>query len=337
MKRPGERIHRLAARALDKATVARLVAPAVADLQFEVERARRDGQTRQRRRAMIRGYASLLRLLPFLLVLSGRRYAVRFLRDESDALLRVLVATAAAAAVLTGLLILPAYPGVPQMGQAFRLRVLVLLTPQALGVALPTGFLVGTLIGLRGRARHARTLRRLFACATALALVTFGIIEWGVPGANHRFRDLVVRTLAADGIGPGAVHLEDGPGEMSLSELSRHIDAAARDGAAGRDLRALRLAFHLRIALLCSPLALAVMGFGMAAWGQGRWWTVVTGIGLLAVVIVLVWFDGPADAWPPVLRAWAPDALFAAVGLALLRMRTDAPGAAAESPGRGAT
>ena len=88
-------------------------------------------------------------------------------------------------------------------------RLMLLLVPQGLGLALPMALLMGILMGL-GRMSTDRETVALQACGVSiyrllwpvalLALLatgaTFYVIEVAVPGANQRFRELTVRVLA---------------------------------------------------------------------------------------------------------------------------------------------
>jgi hypothetical protein len=40
---------------------------------------------------------------------------------------------------------------------------------------------------------------------------------------------------------------------------------------------------------------------------------------------VVVWFDGRADGWPPLLRAYTPDLIFGLVGVVLLWCSVNPP------------
>ena len=111
--------------------------------------------------------------------------------------------------------------------------------------------------------------------------------------------------------------LEKGPSERSLRGL---YDARAqlRQGET-KELQALGFAFHSRLALILSPVAFAILAFGVVSIGRDRWSAVVAAIGLVVAVIAVVWFDGPANGWPPLLRAYTPDLIFGTLGAVLLR------------------
>jgi lipopolysaccharide export LptBFGC system permease protein LptF len=181
-------------------------------------------------------------------------------------------------------------------------------------VALPVGFLVGSLIGLRARGPKGRTLRRLLIGAgTVVPLTT---IDWIVPLANQRYRELLTSDLMARGVARTAIHLDKGPGERSLRELY-DPRAQLRQGET-KELHALRFSFHSRLALILSPVAFAILAFGVVSVGRERWSAVAAAIGLVVAVIAVVWFDGPADGWPPLLRAYTPDLIFGTLGAVLL-------------------
>ncbi len=118
--------------------------------------------------------------------------------------------------VLTFVLMLP-----PLMNQAEELiakgvdgitiaRMMLMLVPQGVGLAIPMALLIGILMGL-GRMSTDRETVALQACGVSvyrmlwpvaiLALLTTGatfyVIEVAVPEANQRFRELMYRVLAS--------------------------------------------------------------------------------------------------------------------------------------------
>ena len=316
MTLPGTRILHCASRLLPPDVVARLVTPTVADMQWDVDAACRSGDRQARYAALVRGYGSLLRLVPVLILHTSRHVTHEFLSDDDQALRRVVTCSAGAVLFCTLLLTLPVYPGLRRMTAELVPSFVLLVIPQALGVALPVGFLIGSLIGLRARGPNGRTLRRLLIGAGMVVLLTLATIEWLVPLANQRFRELMISDAMARGVARTAIHVEKGPNERSLREL---YDGRAqfRHGET-RESLALSFSFHSRLALILSPVAFALLAFGVVSIGRGRWLAVAAAIGLVAAVIVLVWFDGPADDWPPLLRAYTPDLIFGILGAVLL-------------------
>ncbi|HEX9729217.1 MAG TPA: LptF/LptG family permease [Gemmatimonadales bacterium] len=111
------------------------------------------------------------------------------------------------------------------------------------------------------------------------------------------------------------------PKEMRYAELGRYIDDLERSGGDGRKLRvrqALKIAIPftcLVIALFAAPLALTTPR------GSGA---VGIGISLITTIIFLMFIQlseavGASGIVSPAVAAWAPNALFLAAGLLLLR------------------
>ena len=74
-----------------------------------------------------------------------------------------------------------------------------------------------------------------------------------------------------------------------------------------------------RIVYFHVPIAwVSFLAFGVVSIGRGRWSGVVAAIGFVTVMIVTIWFDGPAKDWPPLIRAYYPDLAFCAIGGMLL-------------------
>jgi hypothetical protein len=313
MNPPGTWIRRCASRVLPADVVARLLTPTVADLQWDVEVAGRRGGKKARYAALARGYGALLRLAPVLMLHMAQHLSDELLLDDGRPLRRVATCSAVAVLLCTLLLIWPAYP--PHRGSAARVLV-VLLVPQALGVALPVGFLIGSVLGLRRReSRQGRTLRHLLVGAAAVALATWVTVDWLTPQANQRFREVLIADLMVGGVPRDVIHVERGPNEHSLRELYVQMQRPQRERP---NEYATAYAFHSRLALILSPLAFALLAFGVVSIGRERWLAAVAAISLVAGVVVTVWYDGPADAWPPLLRAYAPDLVFGTWGVVLL-------------------
>jgi lipopolysaccharide export system permease protein len=114
------------------------------------------------------------------------------------------------------------------------------------------------------------------------------------------------------------------PKEMTYRELSRWIrDLEAR----GVPVAEYRVERHLKIAWPLSGIVTVLIGFPLAVRGGRRF-----GLGYNVAVGLLVgfayWFvfavstaGGRGETLAPVLAAWAPNAIFAAVGAALFKLR----------------
>jgi lipopolysaccharide export system permease protein len=114
------------------------------------------------------------------------------------------------------------------------------------------------------------------------------------------------------------------PKEMTYSELSRWIhDLEAR----GVPVAEYRVERHLKLAWPLSGIVTVLIGFPLAVRGGRRF-----GLGYNVAVGLLVgfayWFvfavstaGGRGETLSPAVAAWAPNAMFAAVGIALFRLR----------------
>jgi LPS export ABC transporter permease LptF/LPS export ABC transporter permease LptG len=107
---------------------------------------------------------------------------------------------------------------------------------------------------------------------------------------------------------------------LSLSEIEEEI--AALSGS-GYDTTRLRVAFHRQLAELVVPLVMVVLGLPFA-FRVGRRGSLY-GIGVALVLVLVYWATwaianalGLQDLVPPAAAAWAPNALWAAVGSVML-------------------
>ena len=221
MTLPGARLVLLAQRVIDRRTMMRLVEPAIADLRHEYQDASHQPGQWPRRRALVRGYVSLMRIAPAVAFGCLQRGASGFAREDDGLLGQLLLITGVAAAVLTALLALPASRF--HIGHAPLL--LALVVPQALAVGLPLGWLVGTLVALRERPmlRSRVAAARLAVVTLVVCVCTLLTTGWLVPAANQRFRVVVATTLASRDGRPVPVNLAPGANEMTFAELSRRI------------------------------------------------------------------------------------------------------------------
>jgi lipopolysaccharide export LptBFGC system permease protein LptF len=127
-----------------------------------------------------------------------------------------------------------------------KLRLILLLVPQALPISIPSGFCVGIVCAMRGRRGTVRHVAAVLAIAAVATFVVWTMLEWGVPAGNQAFRE-----LAASRLGDGRpVHLEPGLNELGLSRLSQRTDV--------RSVQHTRLLWALCFATV--PLALFSLG-----------------------------------------------------------------------------
>jgi len=110
------------------------------------------------------------------------------------------------------------------------------------------------------------------------------------------------------------------PREMRYAELGRYIDDLERSGGDGRKLR-VRQALKIAVPFTC--IVIAIFGAPLALASPRASGAVGVGISLATTVLFLLLVQlseavGAGGLLPPVVAAWTPNALFAALGLVLL-------------------
>ena len=320
-------VRRCLARVCSPETLARVVDPTLADMRFE------------RGRPAWRGYLALARALAVHAVTSAPSYARRVWHDDGHALPRV-IALSLASAVIVALpfVLIPAlgplrdgiafYPFSGMVPRAARTATMfTLLFPQALAITLPPALLLAVPLALRRHETTARVARRLAAGAAAFCVVMALQIGWVTPDANQRFRVFV----------SGNPRVARGEGEDGLTALRARI-AAARRGlathpiAAERNVRWLEYRYHMRLAMIVSPLPLAFLGFGLAATRAGRRHPWLAGIVAMTAYVSLIFSAdtiskavAPNTHVSPAILGWLPIVVTAAVAAAATR-RAMTPG-----------
>ena len=151
---------------------------------------------------------------------------------------------------------------------------------------------------------------RLFgAFALAAALI--------VPDANQAFRVAVAQKLDSQGITNYSI--PRGVNELSLSELSRRGQEYDETGLATR-ARELRRAYHIRFALPVAAFVLSVLALAIGGLLQSR----VRRVVVIVIALALYWVSLSAaeqsTSLSPALSAWAPDVVFTALTLGLLKL-----------------
>jgi hypothetical protein len=308
VSQPGERLRHLASRACSDRTMRRLVDPVIADLQFERADALARGDRWRAHVATCRAVAALGRILWHGLVPA--------LRDElaTDAMWRIGRAVFAATALLTMpiwmlSLFVVATGGYPSMQVtiAHVVRLLLYLSPTALGVTIPMGLSIGVLVvcGSRTPPRHVRaTVVLLSIAATALACALFiGI----APLASQAYRDLASP--------PGIELRVNQPGSVPY-----------------------QLEQYGRWALVCGNGVLAAFAATAAAASRRRTWIgAAAGLASLLYPFLSVPIGVLASerALPVLLAAWLPNLFFATATLLLIGWNRIGYGADTSAQGAG--
>ena len=301
---PGDRLRRFAAAVCRPDTMERLVDPIVADLQSECADAA--GQRGWKGRlALWRGYLAFWKALGLYCLMQ----TVRPSRPESGgSAMRMWAFSLTAFIVMTIALTLPPLIDFRWRGSpAERALLVVLLIPQALPLTIPAGVSLGTLCARRGRRPTARAIVAFLFIAGVATFGVWAVMEWGLPAANQRFRELIFAQL-----GDGAVvNLDPGMNELGLSRLSQRTDAAAVQ--------------HSRLlwALCFATAPLGIFALGLAA--RVRRLGPAVAISLVASIAYIFTMFGLDEALRDgVLRtiaAWLPNILFTLAGALMLFYR----------------
>jgi hypothetical protein len=323
MTRPGDRLRTMAARVFDRRTMERVVDPLVADLQVEHAEAIRRGRVWRSRWILLSGHVAFLKTIG----LCGAEGVMRFLRgwnvEDRSAMSRTLGFSVAAIAVMTVAIELLSRN---RLFVLYHPKLLVYLAPSALVLAVPIGITFGLLLGLRGRVVSRRSTGALLACAIFSSLACLVMMAWVVPLANREFRQFVfqddVRRFERDLI------LAKGINELTLGELSQQIDSYRRTGTVTDLLDAnsisgalLSYSYHMRWALSCATLVLALFALSVTRRIVAGWTTVLAAFGACFSYYVFMWAGRAAalqETLPAFVGAWLPNLVFAVVSVALL-------------------
>lgn len=325
MNRPGYRLRAVAARWCSERTMERLVDPAIADLQTEYAEAARAGRVWRSRWIWIAGHAAFAKAMAW----HGAERAAGSLRDlpveDRRALLRTIaigVAMMVAATVL-----LAALPFVSIRSGTFSQR--VWSTPNTVLQLLPTTIWVGVIFGILwglesvSVSRHSRRLVLLLALA--LSVVSFTLMGWLVPAANHAFRVSMATKLGVEVKGLRSAS------DLTLGDLGRLLEPGTHEPmllAPPHDVRSLERSYYTRWAYSCAPLVLGL--FALTLSNRSRWARRAPGFVASALVLgyVALWYAAQAMAFdrrvPIAAAVWIPNAVVLVLWLMQVRRGTGA-------------
>jgi hypothetical protein len=309
VRAPGYWLRTIATRFCGPQTVERLVDPIVGDLQVEYA-ALGEANTWRRRRLLLSTYVAFWKALSLHLVLSVGQpppEGVRLRRAVGVSLVMLAVFTAA----LTAPPLVDGAWGAWGGDWAYRSMLVLLLIPQALPLSIPAAMCIGILYAMRASRVTRRDLYGVVALALIASTVVWAVIEWGLPGANQAFRELVHAQLTGR-----RVHLEPGLNELGFTALGQRTDAAAVRH------------YHLLWALSFAPIPLSVFALSVAARIRGALAATALAVTVPFCYYSALWVSdwyltqGVAIA---MLAAWAPNALFLTAALGLMpRWRREA-------------
>jgi len=210
-------------------------------------------------------------------------------------------------------------------------EMVVLLLPQALVVSLPASLLVALPLALKRRQITARLRRRIMGLAVAACVAMGALVNWGAPLAHPGFRTIVngspLPRIWRETAFTGFRHRLEGLRRSTT--LTPEFVERARSR--------IEYSYQSRLALIASPVPLALLALALAATRAGRRRPVAIGLCATAGYIVASYrLHREASrflAFVPVvaagLFAWLPLLLIAV--LAIGALRTIGPRAASES------
>ena len=222
---------------------------------------------------------------------------------------RVVAFSIGALMLMTALLSLPPMRDASYLegaaGPLEKLRLILLLVPQALPLSIPMGICVGVVCAMRGRRTGSRHVAAVLAIAAVATVAVWTMLEWGVPAANQAFREILAARLGDGRI----VNLDPGLNELGLSRLSQRTDARA--------IQHSRLLWALCFAT--GPLALFSLGLA----GVVRPFGVAIVISITAIVLYWAIMASIDEALREgTMRgagAWVANILFVVAGVLMLR------------------
>ena len=300
MRRPGSWLRAFAALTCRPSTVERLVDPIVSDLRIEYDAAL--GSAWRRRAVLLRAYLAFWTALAVHGALSiGKR------AEEGDQAVfrRAVGFSCVGFALVTVLLAVPPLlDGIHLKGGKLRqLAFAVTLIPQALPISIPVGVCIGIMSAFRARALTRRDCLVTLTIGFAATCLVGMVIEWALPWGNHSFREMTIAAVT-DG---RVVDVEPGLNELGFSGLARRTD-----------VRAVRQ-YHLMWALTFAAIPLALFTLAVAARVRRATVRVLLIVVTMFAYYAILWVsDSSARHGAPVLVAWAPNAVFLAVGLMFL-------------------
>lgn len=307
MTAPGMALRRWAATWLPPATMARVVDPALADLQHEVRHARVAG--RHVRAIWLHGVGTLGVLCTLLILAAPWVSSIPQELSTNDR--RNVVGTLAWASVAgcAGLGLLAAWPYwyISQSSQADGLRLLLLLIPQAVPIA-GAMFVIVAALAARSEIRAPRVLACLGAMALVVTMVSLVVSGWVLPATNQAARELALNHGVWRGLN-----------ELRIDELY----ALAAHGVRPPDLLAHAadgavLGLHARLAFAVSPALFAMLAWRLVSRTIRSSTAAATSLLALLGYVRGMMLVGSSDVPPvsPLVQAWLSTA--AVVVLAVL-------------------
>ena len=305
MMTPGRTLHRLAMLLCSTKTIDRIIEPAIADLQKEYNAADR---VSQRACVLLAGYIAILKVIAVCVL-----NAATVTEDERRTLSKMLAASVGSIAAISALLTLP-----PMFDHSMqRWDAAIALIPQAVPLAIPMGVAIGIALGLSAQLTK-NIVRATLLGGIIASVISFAVLAWVMPAANHAFRTITFRELTISRTHSDVSGPRKGHNEMTLSELRRHTAIFAAEGLT-RQQRQFAFAFHVRFALAMGTLVLA--GLLLAAPFDHRGLRALIAFAASCVYLALL-HTGEAlavsgELLPPVAGAWLPNLVLVASAIVI--------------------
>lgn len=233
--------------------------------------------------------------------------------DLTDHLGRVVAWTAVSVMVVLGCLLVPPSRHLPP-------ALLVYIVPQALGLALPIGLVIGIVLALGGHNVSKRLFRVTLGLAIFCSCVSFVNVGWVTPLANHAFHAAIT----------GTATVVDGPSEMTFGQLNRKISLLRQIGQVDEAHRLLlKYDTHVAISFAAFPLAFFALSV-LTRRGVGRLaLTTAICIAVLAYYVLAqvgISAIGQYSGLAAAAGAWLPNAALVAVAAMVLKALPPAGG-----------
>jgi len=300
-------LRRLASRVLDEQTMARLVEPALTDIDVECADAVCEGRLWLRRWVWIRGHVAFLTMLFVYVAEWTANIPQELTASDRRILTRVSTIGAGIAVVVTLMLTWVPLRALTVRPHSAARILFATLIPHALPVAIPMGVLFGVLIGRDATRRSLRSSVSIVAGAFVLSIVSFATLAWVMPVGNQAFR-----------VAMAGHQVRRGDNELTLGEMRRAMSAELSVDRVGA--RSMAVSYYMRYALSCAPIAFACFGFAWTRRPHRRVVLAVAG-GVIAVgydVLLLSGRElGRAGTFQPAVSAWVPNAIVLGVSAAV--------------------
>jgi hypothetical protein len=313
MRRPGRWLRKAAARLCGTQTMERVIDPIVADVQTEYEEAMR---TRSRWRAAwvcVRGYSAFWKAVGLFTLQSGPRLLWSGIALDGWTLGRMMVYSLIA---FLGVTLLLSAPALIYSHSRFGLKLTLLQLPQAIPLSIPIALPLGIVCGLYGTGANARRTRGVLLLAIVATLLAFAAMLI-LPVASEAVGVALAEELELRGITKYSI--PRGVNDLSLSELasrSKEYDA----GGFPQKARQFRRAYHIRFAWPAATFVLGLLALGICGTLRGRAQRVVAIVIALGLYLPILALAELNPNLPAVVSVWAPNIVFTAISLALLKI-----------------